>query len=70
MLEGVVNGTLKMAELTDFGVLCYHNAIYSGNFRGVQFSWVGDLYQFAGLIFTDTRGHNHYTLPTVLILRV
>ena len=41
----------------------------AGNFRRVQFSWMVDLYHFAGLIFTDSRAHAHYVLynPTYFV---
>ena len=34
----------------------------AGNFRGVEFLRMVDLYNFAGLIFTDARTHAHYVL--------
>ena len=34
----------------------------AGNFQGFQFSWIGDLYHFTCLIFTDVYDHAHYTL--------
>ena len=33
-----------------------------GNFHGVQFSWMVNLYYFAGLIFTDASTHIHCVL--------
>ena len=37
----------------------YHTA---GNFQGVQFLQMGDLYHFAISIFTDAHTHTHYAL--------
>ena len=34
----------------------------AGNFPGVKFSRIGDLYHFAGLIFADARDRAHYAL--------
>ena len=34
----------------------------AGNFHGVQFSRMVDLYYFAGLIFADSRTHIYYVL--------
>jgi hypothetical protein len=34
----------------------------TGNFRGVQFSWMANLQSFRGLIFADACDHAHYTL--------
>ena len=39
--------------------MVYHTV---GNFCGVQFLQMVDLYHFAGLIFTDARTHTHYVL--------
>ena len=34
----------------------------AGNFRGVQFSWMVNVYYFMGLIFVDGCTHAHYVL--------
>ena len=34
----------------------------AGYFRGVQFSWIVNLYYFTGLIFADASTHAHYVL--------
>ena len=33
-----------------------------GNFHGFNFSRMGDIYHFTGLIFADVHDHAHYTL--------
>ena len=35
----------------------------AGNFRGIQFSWMGNLQIFRGLIFAD--GHSRTAPPTI-----
>ena len=42
----------------------------TGNFRGVQFSQMFDLYYFEGLIFADGRTHSIVYCTIELILRV
>ena len=55
-----------MSRLVNFVVITtddrQNRLPYSGNFRGVQFSQIVDLYLFAGLIFVDVPIHAHYVL--------
>ena len=50
--------------MTNFMAMAHDQPVYriAGNFRGFQFSRVGDLYHFTGLIFADVHDHAHYTL--------
>ena len=36
--------------------------IIARNFHMVQFSWMVNLYHFAGSILVDVRAHSHYVL--------
>ena len=47
----------------DTGHGCHkHEYHIEGNFLEVQFSWMVDLYYFAGSVFMDASTHAHYVL--------
>ena len=44
-------------QIIEVGLYCI-----VGNFRGIRYSWMGDLYHFTGWIFADAHIHTHYAL--------